>query len=604
VNALTATLPDDSLLLSARDLAGLGVEGLPSTPRSINRLRERHGWNSHYHGGQHLIDVGSMPQKMRDAIEARRAALIAKVNRAIAAPITGRSGRGRPRGSNYFTQNPDIADVVRSIRADNNHAATNIRDMLESHFSDGIPLPSLRVLQRYLADLERDEKAALSLTRDPDWYNSNAKISLGRADATVRYAHQVWEVDTTPTDVILLGEDGKPTRFAILGVIDRWSRRGRLVLAKSESAQSVRALLVRAISDWNAVPTSIKTDRGSGYVNATILTACELLGIEHDACLPGNPRGKGFIERFFGTFTRARSAMIPGFVGHNVSQAQKIRARKKKSTGSFEIQASVTRDEFQAILDAWVIGEYEARVHSGTGQAPLVRAMQSPVPVPVAPNADTLKIILSARVGPKAVTKQGITWSKQRYFANELISYIGRTVEVRRDEDDLGALFIFDGDGTYLCTAVNHERSGFSEREFAMEYARQQKTWEKDAKAELRRVRAGVSIETLKRSVLRRDAELAGKLITLPAPVATAQATTPQPVRNAEPATIHHLPAPRTNGDIAARVARTEQLLADHESGHVIDPSSLALAQAFVTGPAYRAFKMQNSDNNKGSEHA
>jgi putative transposase len=224
--------------------------------------------------------------------------------------------------------------------------------------------------------------------------------------------------------------------------------------------------------------------------------------------------------------------------------------------------------------------------------------------VPSAPNADTLKIILSARVGPKAVTKQGITWGKQRYFANELISYIGRSVEVRRDEDDLGALFIFDSDGRYLCTAINHERSGFSEREFAMEYACQQKKWEKDAKAELRRVRAGVSIETLKQSALRRDAELAGKLITLPAPVATVQATAPQPVRNAEPATIHHLPAPRTNGDIAARVARTEQLLADHASGHVIDPNGLALAQAFVTGPAYRAFKMQNSDTKQGSETA
>ncbi|MFV3496931.1 hypothetical protein ACNJE5_21385, partial [Mycobacterium tuberculosis] len=71
-------------------------------------------------------------------------------------------------------------------------------------------------------------------------------------------------------------------------------------------------------------------------------------------------------------------------------------------------------------------------------------------------------------------------------------------------------------DGQYIATAVNAERSGLSEERFAVEARRQQAAWMAEQRAELRAKRRDFSFERARDDLLRRDAEAAGKLATLP----------------------------------------------------------------------------------------
>lgn len=570
-------------VMTAAELATIGVDGLPRTKRGINLMREREGWRveSVARSNRKLIDVASLPESIREAIAEKLAA------RPAATVIPANDQRrfaGRPRGTDFFARHPEIAEAVESIVARQRLSATVVLDLLRDQFAQ---LPHLRALQRHIRALEAQKPALLASMRDPDLYKGRYRVALGRADGGVDHANQVWELDATKADVMTL--DGRKT---ILGVIDRWSRRVRFLVAPSESGQSVRRLLIDTICAWGVMPEIVVTDQGSGFINASIRSALEALGIEHRPCPPASGDKKPYIERIFGTFTRDRAELLPGYLGHNVAEAQRLRAVARARTGRPVIVAEIRAERLQEILHAWVAGAYELRVHSGIGMSPLSKWQSSPRPSAAAPCEDTLRIALSALVGRARVGKRGVQWKRGRYWSAALAAWVGRMVQVRRDEEDLGALFVFDEDGRFIDTAVNAHRSGLSEEAFAAAARAQQATYMNAARADVRAAQSRFGFEQARDQLLRRDAEAAGKLVALPRPVEPR--VTPQLASFEVPPvapTVLRLPvaAPRQDpGALEERVARAEQLVADAAAGCEVDPKQLEWARAFVTGPAFR----------------
>lgn len=574
--------------LSAGDLAQLELDGLPSTKRGVALLAEREGWSWTDRPGNggltRLYAIADLPVLARRDLAARWA---------DQAPSSLR-GRGRPKGTDFFTRHPDVASAVEAILAERQLSVPRILELLETRFDE---LPSLRTLRRFVTTIERAKPALLASTRDPDAYKSRFRVSLGRADGGVTHAHQVWELDTTKADVMTKGG-----RRMVLGVIDRWSRRARFLVAPSESGQSVRRLLIDTIRGWGVLPEAVATDNGAGYINASIKTALEALGIEHRICPPGSPEKKPFVERLFGTFTRERAELLRGYAGHSVAEAQKLRAIARKQTGRAVIVPELEADELQAILDAWVDGVYHQREHSALRMTPMAKWLSSPTRAAAAPAEDVLKVALSAYVGTHKVGKRGLVWRGGRYWTAELAPFVGRPVTIRRDEEDLGALFAFDEDGRFIGTAVNAERAGLSEEVFALEARRQQADWMKQARAELRDRQRDFSIEKAKEQLLRRDAERAGKLAALPLPT-TERATatmlsisvapappTPAPERLAD-AVRRTAPGPRLES-LADRIARTDALISAADRGEAVDPDELRRARLYATSTEYRAEKL------------
>jgi putative transposase len=579
--------------LSAADIAKLGLPGLPKSKRGVHFLAEREGWSwteRKGKGGGRVYCLSNLPEPAQSYLEQRRARLVPANLRPV----------GRPKGSDFFTNHRDVADAVEALIAEQSRSAQRVLELLSQRF---MFLPSRRTLSRFIARLEEEKAALLASTRNPDLFKSRYRVSLGRADGAISYANQVWELDTTPVDVLTKGG-----RMAILGVIDRYSRRARFLVAPSESGQSVRRLLIDTIRAWGVMPETVMTDNGSGYINGSIVSALETLGIQHWRCPPGSPDKKPFIERLFGTFTRERAELLDGYAGHNVAEAQALRAREKKRTGRALILPSLDAGELQAILDAWLDGVYHQREHSGIRATPLARWTSSPGASAKAPSEDVLKIALSKLIGPAKVGKRGIQWKKGRYWSPALPAWMGRMVLLRRDEDDLGALFVFDQDGHFIDTAVNHLRAGLSEEAFALAAGRHQREWMNVARADVRAKQRAFNFEDVRNDLLVSDGVRAGQVAVFPS--STHDRTTPQLDSISKAPAPAPLPSAAQLADALARSARpkapalsaaqkvaaADRVLAAADAGAEVDSTELARARLYATSTEYRAEKLLVGD--------
>lgn len=584
--------------LSAQALADLALPGLPSTRYRITQLAARENWRfieRTGRGGGRLFATADLPDVARAVLLVSRLTIAAQV-----AP------RGRPAGRDWFADSPDIIAAIEFMLTQQRLSAPQLLKMLAHDFPR---LPSLRTLQRRVARLEAERSALIASVRNPDLYNSKHRLALGRADASVTFANEIWELDTTPADALTIGG-----RDAILGLIDRYSRRGNFMVADSESGQSVRRLLVETIRRWGVMPAAVMTDNGSGYINASIKSALAALGIEHIICPPGKPQCKPHIERFFGTFTRQHAELLDGYIGHNVAEAQQLRARARKETGRAKVIPVMTREDLQAALTNWLDGDYHHRVHSSLRMTPMQKWLASPTRSFAAPSKDVLRLALSALVGPRHVGKRGVVWQGGRYWSPALAAWMDRDVIVRRDEDDLGALFIFAPDGHFIDIAVDHERSGLSEQEFATEARRAQERWMAEQRADLK-ARAGSFNPTVARdAILRRNAEVAGKLAYLPPRTVPASTPTIDSLTEATTsgfAAMRENAAPDTNviampvpASSEQRVRDADALFARAEAGEQVDAAALASARRYAATSDYRSWKALSDHFASGQQQA
>jgi putative transposase len=98
------------------------------------------------------------------------------------------------------------------------------------------------------------------------------------------------------------------------------------------------------------VPRSIYVDNGSAFVSAPLLRACAVLGIRLVHSRPGQPEGRGKIERFFRT---VRDQFLVEITARGVADLI----------------------EMNRLFAAWVETVYHHRVHSETRAQPLERFM-------------------------------------------------------------------------------------------------------------------------------------------------------------------------------------------------------------------------------------
>ncbi|MBZ6377368.1 hypothetical protein B5C34_05280 [Pacificimonas flava] len=505
-----------------------------------------------------------------------------------------RRKRGRPKGTGYFGRNPDVADFVELILFKHGWSAPRILDLLQVQFEHP---PSIQQLRRFIRRLEDKKAAIYASSRDPDLYKSKYRLALGRADGGVDSAHQVWELDTTKADVMTT--EG---RVAILGLIDRYSRMARFIVADSESGLSVRQLLIDTIEAWGVLPDAVATDNGSGYVNKAVRSALKLLDIEQIICPPGSPEKKPFVERLFGTFMRSRASILPGFTGHSVADAQRLRSRAKKETGRAVIEASLTPQELQQTLSAWVDGTYHHSRHSVLRMTPLAKAGTSRSLPRRAPDAALLQIALTDLVGTRTVGKRGVEYRGGRYWHSELAAFLGRDVTVRRDERDLGELLIFDEDDRFVCRALDHERAGVSEQDFAEAARRHVADHRNREAARIREIGRTFSIDDAVSELRRREIERAENVRTLPTRTRAydpafappdAEELPPAPPE-AEELLAARRPAPETPRPLtpAQKVRDADRIIAAAARGETVDQAELARARLYATGGEYRAEKM------------
>jgi len=197
--------------------------------------------------------------------------------------------------------------------------------------------PSARTLQRHFA--------MLGLNRTPDGRPPKA---FGRFEALA--PNDLWTGDALHGPVVAAR---KTYLFAYIDDNSRLLPGYRWGYA--EDTLRLEAAL-RAGLAARGVPRGMYVDNGSAYSSRWLERACGVLGIRLVHSKPGEPAGRGKIERFFATVRQEFLVEID-----------------HRGVGDIA--------ELNSLFAAWVETIYHRRVHSETKQAPLERFMAAGTPV-------------------------------------------------------------------------------------------------------------------------------------------------------------------------------------------------------------------------------
>jgi transposase InsO family protein len=379
---------------------------------------------------------------------------------------------------------------------------------------------SLGSIRRFVSRwLKMNESLHLLLTNPDKWKNQHM-VAHGSASEAVSRLNELWEMDSTPGDIML--EDG---RFTVIGCIDVYSRRLRLLVSPTSKAVSVAALIRRCLIEWG-VPETIKTDNGKDYVAAHIERILEALEIAHHLCPPFTPEVKPHIERAFHTFSHGIVELLPGYIGHSVTDRKAIEARKSFSErlmkrGS-EVAVTLTSLEFQKICDRWVDALYMQNDHSslaGKTPAEMVREWQTPIPKVADERA--LDILLTPAPGDggfRTVNKKGIRVDNRNYISPALGEWSRRQVGVRLDDTNLGYAYIYSEEGAFICVAECPTWRGVSPAELANHAKARQKAIMLEQKKELSELVKKAKVDTIPEEILTYREERIATIAEFPKP--------------------------------------------------------------------------------------
>lgn len=354
-------------------------------------------------------------------------------------------------------------------------SADQVRTLCRAEFGDTIEvvrgggvieaaeMPPLRTFQDALKRLKTEHRVVLTQLTDPDRFRSTMKLA-GRG--TLRHVvepNTVWQIDASPIDALCT--DG---RHNIYACVDVATRRLVLYVTKTPRAAAVGLLLRKAIMAWG-VPGRIKIDNGSDFKARASQRLMASLGIEVEYSDAFSPEQKGFIERQIGTFQRDAVTLVPGFVGHNVTDRKAIEGRKafaqrlgEDDANTFAVQC--THAEMQAHFDAWAELRHQHREHAGlNGSTPFAVAAsaESTIRRVDVRALDLLLAPMASGDGTRTVTKLGVRVGGAHFLNGSILP--GTRVFVRHDPEDLGRVFLFaTEDGDFLGEAVNPDLSGIA----------------------------------------------------------------------------------------------------------------------------------------------
>ena len=488
----------------------------------------------------------------------------------------------------YFDHHPEQGAWLEGLYLQMPHLSVRLlHEAVEAEFPNNAP--SLYIVRRWLARYQREHAQELLLATNPDKYKNSCQVAFGSRSEDVVRLNQRWETDATKADILF---EGDSKRYTLCQVVDVYSDRRRFLLTETSSGKAHGQILRRCILEWG-LPEQIKTDNGKDYTSKFITRLMADLAIEQILCKPFSGEEKPHVERGFGLFLHDLVEMMPGFTGHNVAQAQDIRARKsfaqriQEAKKGEAVEAGMTREAFEDFMEKWCLAEEHRRRLNGRLQgrtpAEVVDAWAKERPVRRIQDPMALDYIL-AEGATKHVGKQGIRHQKRLYIAPELGAIPGRTVEIRLSPDSPGRIAVFR-EGVFYCIAVDPELVGVDRAEVASRARAIQRGVDKATRAVHRELKAQVKPAAVLESIIQHRLRKVDPTSTFQVPeaietTATAAAVAARAAENLAQEAQRQVEAPRM----------TRQLpLSAEEERHVRD----LLAQEIPEDPRERYIRLR-----------
>lgn len=330
------------------------------------------------------------------------------------------------------------------------------------------PAPSVAYIFRRVSDIARDRGLAApsystvlrivgridpgirTLAHEGDAaYRDRFELVFRRSTAR---ANEQWQADHTLLDVAVLDQAGQMVRPWLTVVLDDYSRAvaGYTVFLGAPTAEQTALALHQAVNrkanpDWPVcgLPDVLYSDHGSDFTSARLERVCLDTHVRLIHSRVGVPQGRGKIERFYGTITTELLPHLPGHIPHGTD-------------GVPITPPTLTLEQLDAILERFIVVEYNHRRHSETGQAPADRWGSSGF-IPRTPSRpeDLDELLLSASA-TRRVQRDGIRFAATRYVSPVLAAYVGEDVTVRFNPRDVGEIRVYFSDA-FLCRAIAPE---------------------------------------------------------------------------------------------------------------------------------------------------
>lgn len=259
--------------------------------------------------------------------------------------------------------------------------------------------------------------------------------------------NQTWQADHTQLDLMILDASGKIVRPWLTTVIDDHSRAmaGYLVFLGAPSVLQTSLALRQAIwrkadPAWSVcgIPDVLYVDHGSDFTSHHLSQVAADLHFELVYSTMARPQGRGKIERLFGTLNTELLPELPGFL---------VR-------GTPMTPPRLSLSDLDAALNAYLIGNYNLRVHSEIGTAPQVAWLGKGWLPRMPESLEDLDLLLIRVAKARIVHRDGIHFEGIRYLDPLLAAYVGESITLRYDPRDLGEVRVFH-DGRFLCRAIS-----------------------------------------------------------------------------------------------------------------------------------------------------
>ena len=264
-------------------------------------------------------------------------------------------------------------------------------------------------------------------------------------------SNQIWQADHTQLDLWAKCDDGQPGRPWLTIIIDDYSRAiaGFFLSFNSPSALQTSLALRQAIwrkadAHWIVfgIPEVLYTDNGSDFASTHLEQVAADIKLRHIFSTPGDPRGRGRVERFFETVNQMFLCTLPGYIDRGA-----VRDRP-------ELTLTELDRRFREFLR-----EYHARPHGETKVPPQQRWQDGGFLPRMAESLEQLDLLLLTVAKTRKIQADGVRFQGRRYIDPTLAAYVGETVLLRYDPRDMAEVRLFH-QGKFLCRAVCPELAG------------------------------------------------------------------------------------------------------------------------------------------------
>lgn len=268
----------------------------------------------------------------------------------------------------------------------------------------------------------------------------------------VDHSNQVWQVDHTKADVLLLDQSGEVLgRPWLTTVVDSYSRciMGLHLGMECPSAAVVCLALRNAIlpkkypseyglsHEWlnYGLPAYLYTDSGKDFQSHHIEQVSNELGIV--LCYRRRPSDGGIVERPFGSMNSEFFSSLPGYTGSHV---------KERGQG-VEKDASLTLMDLERLLVRYIVDNYNRRVDARMGDQSRIERWENGCTVQKALLGERELDICLMRRDSRSVYRGGyLQFNNLTYLGEHLSGYAGEKVVIRYNPRDITTILVYQSE--------------------------------------------------------------------------------------------------------------------------------------------------------------